>query len=353
MNLGKNVMSVAIVSALTGGCAMTTPTRESAPSGAPQSQTSKSLATASNVQYIQVEAAQTGVLNAADDGETTFVAFSTHVPLDASVFDQDGKPLPSARSGPVMAVAGVHEGVLIRAGTGHSFVSPNRRMSTLDIPNIAGDPDVIRSKARLISDITFRPAMERALERARLMEAGKVTALSGVSSGPTTSQRGQQSNSQANAPLLIATAASTTQQTTKSDQTSDSARERSSRSTPAPKLAPFSVGHNDQGALVRLLYTPGATNFTRSEEALATLTTEALKAKEIRITGFTDGAEGGARNPSVARQRAETMRDMLIRRGIDGDRILVGSSSGKNQFMDNSTEQARTLNRRVDVLCVQ
>ncbi len=77
---------------------------------------------------------------------------------------------------------------------------------------------------------------------------------------------------------------------------------------------------------------------------------EELKNNEkfvLNITGFTDDKGSEGFNIELSLKRANAVRDYLISKGINGEKIIV-SAMGKNEPVnDNSTEIERAMNRRV------
>ena len=70
----------------------------------------------------------------------------------------------------------------------------------------------------------------------------------------------------------------------------------------------------------------------------------------MRIEGHTDGQGNAANNVRLSQQRADAVRDELVRLGVSAD-SLVAQGFGPNQpVADNDTPEGRALNRRVEFI---
>jgi OOP family OmpA-OmpF porin len=72
-------------------------------------------------------------------------------------------------------------------------------------------------------------------------------------------------------------------------------------------------------------------------------------ADHVTITGYTDNVGGADRNSALSLQRAEAVRDYLITLGGDPKKFHVSGAGEANPVADNSTEEGRAKNRRVEV----
>lgn len=72
--------------------------------------------------------------------------------------------------------------------------------------------------------------------------------------------------------------------------------------------------------------------------------------KEIRIEGHTDSTGPSALNLRLSRERAEAVRDALIERGIDPDRLNAVGMGEEFPIATNESAEGRASNRRVDVI---
>jgi hypothetical protein len=115
--------------------------------GTPPKARSEQLATMETYQYLRIDPEKMGILNAADDGRFTYLAFASRSDRAIEFFDSDGKPLTAARAGAVVAIAGIHKGILVRLGRSSTYVVPNPRAAPDDRPNLELDPDVIEARS--------------------------------------------------------------------------------------------------------------------------------------------------------------------------------------------------------------
>lgn len=70
---------------------------------------------------------------------------------------------------------------------------------------------------------------------------------------------------------------------------------------------------------------------------------------KIRITGHTDNVGSDQANQRLSEGRANAVRDEIIRRGIAAERIEAEGKGESEPIADNSTEEGRALNRRVEI----
>lgn len=82
------------------------------------------------------------------------------------------------------------------------------------------------------------------------------------------------------------------------------------------------------------------------EKALAYIRTQAPETK-IEINGWTDAKGSDAYNRRLSQRRANAVREWLIRKGVDKNR-LTAVGRGKSFRFDNRTETGRYQNRRMD-----
>lgn len=82
----------------------------------------------------------------------------------------------------------------------------------------------------------------------------------------------------------------------------------------------------------------------------------ALKAypeMKLRIEGHTDAQGDMAQNLHLSRQRAQAVREQLIRRGIDPERLTAEGYGGTRPLTENKTGEGRQRNRRVEFTITQ
>jgi len=75
-------------------------------------------------------------------------------------------------------------------------------------------------------------------------------------------------------------------------------------------------------------------------------------ADHVMITGYTDNVGGTDSNSALSQQRAAAVRDHLISLGADPQKFQVSGAGEAHPIADNSTEEGRAKNRRVEVAVV-
>jgi outer membrane protein OmpA-like peptidoglycan-associated protein len=104
-------------------------------------------------------------------------------------------------------------------------------------------------------------------------------------------------------------------------------------------------------------------NFIKGKSVILTRSRPALKYlydimvaypdMEIRIEGHTDNVGDEVALIDLSLQRAEAIRDYLVHRGIDADRMQVEGKGATEALFLNSTESNREKNRRVEITMIK
>jgi outer membrane protein OmpA-like peptidoglycan-associated protein len=77
---------------------------------------------------------------------------------------------------------------------------------------------------------------------------------------------------------------------------------------------------------------------------------QGLDAKQlVRIVGHTDSTGSDAINNPLSVDRAESVRDYLVARGVAAQRIQVSGMGSKQPVADNTSDAGRAQNRRVEI----
>jgi outer membrane protein OmpA-like peptidoglycan-associated protein len=71
------------------------------------------------------------------------------------------------------------------------------------------------------------------------------------------------------------------------------------------------------------------------------------------VIGHTDNVGEAQSNLKLSQRRAETVRNVLISMGVEGNRLTAIGKGDKEPKADNNTEEGRLMNRRVEVQLVQ
>lgn len=70
---------------------------------------------------------------------------------------------------------------------------------------------------------------------------------------------------------------------------------------------------------------------------------------EVRIIGHTDNTGSDTVNDRLSVERAQSVRDYLVTRGVRADSIATAGRGEREPVADNSTEAGRAKNRRVEI----
>ncbi|MGE3845122.1 MAG: OmpA family protein, partial [Vicinamibacterales bacterium] len=299
-----------------------------APQAKPASATSPAVAfgTMRSHQYIRIDGEKNGIVNAADDGRYMYIAFAGPVPDGVLFFDQEGQAVTGAASGRVAALPRIFRtGVLVRTTAADSYIAPNPRATSNDRPPLESDPEVVDARMRLELAATALPNFRQARERAdaTMRAPGNGTGLAAPVQAPA--------------------------------QTSAIASATTYQVPPLPTLKPARSGDPSyevlpDGVMVRVFFASGGRAIVRPDDGLQRMEAEADSASVIRISGFTDSVGSDEANAALARQRAEAIRDLLIRRRVSASKIFVTWSGAGRYIADNDTSLGRALNRRVEVI---
>jgi outer membrane protein OmpA-like peptidoglycan-associated protein len=117
----------------------------------------------------------------------------------------------------------------------------------------------------------------------------------------------------------------------------------------------------DLRALDTMLF-PSAALFERrsgslTEQGLATLEKNRLVATDllsratyVEIVGHTDDVGDDAYNLALSLERAQSVSDYLVSKGLDPNKVVVTGMGESDPIASNSTPEGRAQNRRVEVL---
>jgi OmpA-OmpF porin, OOP family len=101
--------------------------------------------------------------------------------------------------------------------------------------------------------------------------------------------------------------------------------------------------------LMRAHFASGSALLALSAEAKTAILAAAARADEIQIRGGTDNSGPAVVNELLGKERAESMRRLLVEGGIAAEKLHTNSSQGE-YIATNSTVAGRAQNRRVDVV---
>jgi len=134
------------------------------------------------------------------------------------------------------------------------------------------------------------------------------------------------------------------------------AAERAKASALANELASLKAQHTDRGLVLTVgdvLFAPGKAEVgpgaQRSIDKLAEFLRTYPK-RNVLIEGHTDNLGNEDFNIKLSQQRADSVRDLLIARGVSPQRIRTKGYGPKFPVVDNESAAGRQQNRRVEVL---
>lgn len=108
--------------------------------------------------------------------------------------------------------------------------------------------------------------------------------------------------------------------------------------------------------LKNVLFDTGKSTLKKSSyEALNDLY-EVMKLKEtliVEIAGHTDSIASSEFNQKLSEGRAKTVRDYLIKKGIDKNRVTAVGYGETQPVADNGSEEGREKNRRTEVRIIR
>jgi OOP family OmpA-OmpF porin len=70
----------------------------------------------------------------------------------------------------------------------------------------------------------------------------------------------------------------------------------------------------------------------------------------VQIIGHTDNTGTSDYNQKLSEQRAATVRDFLVKNGVDPSKITILGKGETSPIADNATKEGRAKNRRVEVM---
>lgn len=102
-----------------------------------------------------------------------------------------------------------------------------------------------------------------------------------------------------------------------------------------------------------LYFHTNTTDMVSESQATISAILESIKrrgAVSISISGHTDASGPLQMNENLARNRAQAIRDLLIQKGVETDRMTVSSHGKGDQLVPTADGVAEPRNRRVEVI---
>jgi flagellar motor protein MotB len=72
--------------------------------------------------------------------------------------------------------------------------------------------------------------------------------------------------------------------------------------------------------------------------------------KNVQLEGHTDNVGSAAANQTLSEARAKSVREALVKAGVQADRVQTVGYSFNRPMASNATEEGRKLNRRVELI---
>ncbi len=100
--------------------------------------------------------------------------------------------------------------------------------------------------------------------------------------------------------------------------------------------------------------TDKATLKTEAQMALAKLSGILMVFPKARVSigGYTDSTGSKEFNQKLSQQRADAVRDLLVEQGVAAERLTSQGFADANPVADNSTDDGRAMNRRVELVII-
>ena len=73
------------------------------------------------------------------------------------------------------------------------------------------------------------------------------------------------------------------------------------------------------------------------------------KDKKANLSGFTDNVGTEAYNQKLSERRVASVRDYIVKKGVDGGRVSGQGFGESKPIADNKTREGRAKNRRVEI----
>lgn len=102
-----------------------------------------------------------------------------------------------------------------------------------------------------------------------------------------------------------------------------------------------------------LFFETGKTCLMAESQAVLPAILTAIKRRNaisVSISGHTDAAGSVQLNDKLARERAQTIRDLLVKKGVDPQRLTVSSHGKGNPWIPTPDGVSEPRNRRVEVI---
>jgi lipid-binding SYLF domain-containing protein len=110
---------------------------------------------------------------------------------------------------------------------------------------------------------------------------------------------------------------------------------------------------SDRVMMAELHFATGQADITSELDSLLATATKTLKDNpdwKIHVEGYTDSAGSKSGNEALSRRRAESVANWLAEHGVDRSRLTAKGYGAAHPAADNSTDEGRSKNRRVELV---
>lgn len=73
------------------------------------------------------------------------------------------------------------------------------------------------------------------------------------------------------------------------------------------------------------------------------------KDKKVNLSGHTDNVGSEAYNQKLSERRVSSVRDYVVKKGVDSGRVSGQGFGESKPIADNKTREGRSKNRRVEI----
>jgi OmpA-OmpF porin, OOP family len=80
---------------------------------------------------------------------------------------------------------------------------------------------------------------------------------------------------------------------------------------------------------------------------------KAYPSAEVNLVGYTDNVGDAESNKKLSQDRADAVRDTLVKSGIDSNRLTTAGYGAENPVASNDTEEGKAKNRRLELVVVK